>query len=264
MSSFSQDEYYTGSSSRSSSADFVDCSGHFSRFSESEASSGSTSVNRSGKLSDNNSQLSDEDEFNKSTAGTGSTKRETSDASFPNAEHRKIADLIWRGNQQEIIDMLGKDLNRYYSQHQRLPKAPTNNVRECCCKPERRSVSGVVLVHDITKPAKLCELRRWKRYVDQHMLLPNGSQVPCILLANKIDLQENGAFFNTDPFEDMKFTALFKTSAKDGTNVENAFNHLIVQMLMNESKSQMAKAVALRTQYKQKEEGNRNCMEQIN
>ena len=49
-----------------------------------------------------------------------------------------------------------------------------------------RDAVGCIVVYDITRQATFDGVAKWKADVDSKVHLPNGSRVPCILLANKV------------------------------------------------------------------------------
>lgn len=45
---------------------------------------------------------------------------------------------------------------------------------------------GCVIMFDLTNKNSFINTRKWKRDVDSKCTLPDGSPIPCILLANKV------------------------------------------------------------------------------
>jgi len=45
---------------------------------------------------------------------------------------------------------------------------------------------GCFIVFDITRPSTFEAVERWKRDLDSKVSLPDGSRIPCVLLANKV------------------------------------------------------------------------------
>ena len=50
---------------------------------------------------------------------------------------------------------------------------------------------GSLIIHDIMRPDTLKFVCKWKQFVDNNILLPNGDPIPCILLANKVSQYNN-------------------------------------------------------------------------
>jgi len=45
---------------------------------------------------------------------------------------------------------------------------------------------GAFIVFDVTRPATFDAVNKWKTDLDSKVQLPDGSPIPCILLANKV------------------------------------------------------------------------------
>jgi len=45
---------------------------------------------------------------------------------------------------------------------------------------------GCFIVFDITRPSTFEAVERWKKDLDSKVSLPDGSRIPCVLLANKV------------------------------------------------------------------------------
>lgn len=50
---------------------------------------------------------------------------------------------------------------------------------------------GAFIVFDITRPATFEALQKWKTDLDSKVHLPDGSNIPCVLLANKVRVISN-------------------------------------------------------------------------
>ena len=93
--------------------------------------------------------------------------------------------------------------------------------------------AACVIVFDVTERRTFEAALKWKADLDSKVHLPNGDPVPCILVANKCDLEprpipreEIDAFV-----ADNGFVAWFEVSAKDAINVDKAMNFLIHRVL---------------------------------
>ncbi|KAG0307932.1 rab32, member RAS oncoprotein [Dissophora globulifera] len=101
---------------------------------------------------------------------------------------------------------------------------------------------AALVVYDVTRPKTFEAVKRWKADLDSKVSLPEalgGGPIHTILLANKIDLQENG---NGSPnAEEMDlfcqehgFLKWFATSAKDNSNIEDAAQFLLEEIMATE------------------------------
>jgi len=95
---------------------------------------------------------------------------------------------------------------------------------------------AVLVFFDVTAGEKsMRSTINWKNDVDKKVYLPDGSPVPCILVGNKLDLVQDGVMgeLSEELLSDfvMKngYEQHFLTSAKDGTNVNEAMNFLIAK-----------------------------------
>ena len=47
---------------------------------------------------------------------------------------------------------------------------------------------GAFVVFDVTRAQTMEAVHKWKNDLDSKVMLPDGSQIPCVLLANKVTL----------------------------------------------------------------------------
>lgn len=97
---------------------------------------------------------------------------------------------------------------------------------------------GAFIVFDVTRSATLDAVVKWKQDLDSKVQLPDGSPIPCVLLANKCDQQKEG-LVNTpakmDEYcEEKNFAGWFETSAKENINIEDAAKFLVNKILQND------------------------------
>ena len=102
----------------------------------------------------------------------------------------------------------------------------------CITKIFSKDSHGCIVVSDITNEKNLTECVKWKNTVDETTKFLDGTNIPSILLRNKVDLlEEKDNNDDEDMIKDFceknKFLRCFKTSAKAGTNIEEAMNFLI-------------------------------------
>ncbi|KAH7968828.1 hypothetical protein HPB52_011643 [Rhipicephalus sanguineus] len=93
---------------------------------------------------------------------------------------------------------------------------------------------GAFIVFDVTRSQTFEAVRKWKADLDSKVQLPEGSSIPCVLLANKCDMSKEGIVNNPasmDEFcKDNNFAGWFLTSAKENVNIEDAAKFLISQV----------------------------------
>ena len=102
----------------------------------------------------------------------------------------------------------------------------------CITKIFSKDSHGCIVLSDITNEKTLTECTKWKNTVDETTKFLDGTNIPAILIRNKVDLiEENNNLDDEDMIKDFceknKFLRCFKTSAKTGTNIEEAMMFLI-------------------------------------
>ena len=97
---------------------------------------------------------------------------------------------------------------------------------------------GCFIVFDVTRASTFEAVIRWKNDLDSKVSLPDGSRIPCVLLANKCDLAKENLTNNNEQMnefcKDKGFAGWFETSAKDDINVEQAAKFLVSKILEKE------------------------------
>ena len=99
-----------------------------------------------------------------------------------------------------------------------------------------RGASGCVVMFDVTNRETYQHARDWKYDLDSKVVLPNGQPVPCILLANKDDVDAK----LVTPIEVQKFArdnGFFYwgfISVKENRNVDESIRQLIQAMLQQD------------------------------
>ncbi|XP_057660479.1 ras-related protein Rab-38 isoform X1 [Diorhabda carinulata] len=95
------------------------------------------------------------------------------------------------------------------------------------------------IVFDVTRRATFDSVGNWKTDLDTKVQLPDGSKIPCVLLANKCDQPKEGIVNNPAKMDEFckenGFHAWFETSAKDNINIDDAANSLVEKILANDS-----------------------------
>ena len=102
----------------------------------------------------------------------------------------------------------------------------------CLTKIFSKDSQGCIVLSDITQKGKLDECVKWKQAVDESTKFYDNTNLPSILIRNKVDLLDNDDINDDEDemrafCEKNKFLRCFKTSAKTGTNIEEAMNFLI-------------------------------------
>lgn len=97
---------------------------------------------------------------------------------------------------------------------------------------------GAFIVFDVTRASTFEAVQKWKNDLDSKVMLPNGSPVPVVLLANKCDQAKEGLVNNASQMDeyctDKGFLGWFETSAKEDINISDAAKHLVSKILENE------------------------------
>ncbi|VBB32542.1 unnamed protein product [Acanthocheilonema viteae] len=95
-----------------------------------------------------------------------------------------------------------------------------------------KDAHGALVVFDCTRQNTYDGALRWKTDLDSKITLANEKPLPCILLANKADLDNK---VTDDKLEEYRekggFLNALKTSAKANYGIENAFGLLAEQIL---------------------------------
>ena len=143
------------------------------------------------------------------------TFEETYKATIVSEFSYKIVDYKDKSYKIQLWDLAGMDQNI------------------CITKIFSKDSHGCIVLSDITNQKTLTECVKWKNTVDETTKFLDGTNIPAILIRNKVDLLEENDENEDD--EDMikdfceknNFLKCFKTSAKTGTNIEEAMIFLI-------------------------------------
>ena len=106
-----------------------------------------------------------------------------------------------------------------------------------------RYAIAAVIVFDVTRAATFDAVTKWKDDINSKVALPNGEQIPILLLANKCDLAEGGIDgAKLDEFvRTHGFIGWFAVSAQDNVNVDEAMRFLISRVLEVSKKVNLAR-----------------------
>uniref|UniRef100_V5GRC7 Ras-related protein Rab n=1 Tax=Anoplophora glabripennis TaxID=217634 RepID=V5GRC7_ANOGL len=93
---------------------------------------------------------------------------------------------------------------------------------------------GAFIVFDVTRKNTFDSVTNWKTDLDSKVQLPDGSPIPCVLLANKCDQLKESLANNKNMEEycqENGFAAWFETSARDNINIDEAARALVEKIL---------------------------------
>lgn len=94
---------------------------------------------------------------------------------------------------------------------------------------------GAFVVFDVTRKNTFDSVDNWKSDLDSKVQLPDGSPIPCVLLANKCDQEKEGIVHDPATMDEYcrekGFASWFETSAKDNLNIDEAAAALVEKIL---------------------------------
>jgi len=97
---------------------------------------------------------------------------------------------------------------------------------------------GAFIVFDVTRTSTFESVAKWKQDLDAKVQLPDGSPIPCVLLANKCDQPKEGIVATPGKLDEYckekGFAGWFETSAKDNINIDDAAKFLVGTILQND------------------------------
>ncbi|XP_008643041.1 PREDICTED: ras-related protein Rab-7L1 [Corvus brachyrhynchos] len=89
-----------------------------------------------------------------------------------------------------------------------------------------RDASACVIMFDVTNVSTFSNSQKWKQDLDSKLVLPDGSPVPCLLLANKVrSLGVLGCG------KENVFSGWVETSVKENKNINESMRVLIEKMM---------------------------------
>ncbi|XP_019369542.1 PREDICTED: ras-related protein Rab-7L1 [Gavialis gangeticus] len=98
-----------------------------------------------------------------------------------------------------------------------------------------REASACVIMFDVTNTSTFKNSQKWKQDLDSKLTLPNGSPVPCLLLANKSDLSPWAVTREEiDQFsKENGFSGWIETSVKENKNINESMRVLVEKMILS-------------------------------
>ncbi|KAB5537078.1 hypothetical protein PHYPO_G00114710 [Pangasianodon hypophthalmus] len=94
-----------------------------------------------------------------------------------------------------------------------------------------RSTNGAIITYDITKKASFMAVPKWMEDVKKY----GGSNIATLLIGNKSDLTEERdvSFEEAQAMaHQLDFISAIETSAKDSSNVDDAFNKMAAELML--------------------------------
>ncbi|XP_046560975.1 ras-related protein Rab-32-like isoform X1 [Haliotis rubra] len=102
---------------------------------------------------------------------------------------------------------------------------------------------GAFVVFDVTRTSTFEAVTKWKNDLDSKVQLPDGSPVPCVLLANKCDQAKEGLVNNASQMDDFctekGFIGWYETSAKENINIDEAARFLVTKILKKDQEMRL-------------------------
>ncbi|RWS07138.1 hypothetical protein B4U79_12506, partial [Dinothrombium tinctorium] len=93
---------------------------------------------------------------------------------------------------------------------------------------------GAFIMFDVSRQGTFDGVIKWKNDLDTKVSLPDGSPVPCLLIANKCDLAKEGDSANAaflDRFcQENGFVGWYFVSPKENINVEESARFLVSEV----------------------------------
>lgn len=98
-----------------------------------------------------------------------------------------------------------------------------------------REAVAAIIVFDTTRTSTFEAVEKWKNDIQSKVFLQNEQPVPMILLANKCDLvyDEPMHCIWKKYADENNFSGIFMTSAKDDIGIDDAFNCIVTNILIN-------------------------------
>ncbi|XP_021962421.1 ras-related protein Rab-7L1 [Folsomia candida] len=96
-----------------------------------------------------------------------------------------------------------------------------------------KDANGCVIMFDLNNKNSFLNTLKWKKDVESKCTLPDGSPIPCMLLANKCDApaREVEQMEIEDFYKENNFIGWTETSAKSGIMVHDSMRFLVETML---------------------------------
>ncbi|KAI4472667.1 hypothetical protein M0802_016595 [Mischocyttarus mexicanus] len=111
---------------------------------------------------------------------------------------------------------------------------------------------AAALVFDISRMATFKSMKRWLCDLREKITLPDGSNIPVVLLANKCDIQHAAITIEqiVTFCKENNISAWYVTSAKENTNVDDAMSYLVEKVLKAKIGTGIRDSIRLRNESK--------------
>ncbi|XP_012278820.1 ras-related protein Rab-38 [Orussus abietinus] len=107
---------------------------------------------------------------------------------------------------------------------------------------------AAALVFDISRAATFQSVKKWLSDLREKVTLPDGSNIPVVLLANKGDIQQ--VAITTEPIikfcKENEIGSWYITSAKENHNIDNAMLYLVENVLKAKIQDEIRDSIKLR------------------
>lgn len=107
---------------------------------------------------------------------------------------------------------------------------------------------AAALVFDISRAATFQSMKKWLNDLREKVTLPDGSNIPVVLLANKCDIRH--AAVPTEHIakfcKENNIGAWYVTSAKENTNIDEAIRYLVENVLRAKIEGGIRDSIRLR------------------
>jgi len=92
-----------------------------------------------------------------------------------------------------------------------------------------RGAHGIIFVYDVTNNASFEEVKNWLKNSSIHV----GESCKRMLIGNKTDLEEKRVveYYRAKEFADANGMNFMETSAKNATNIDSAFETLVIEII---------------------------------
>ncbi len=99
-----------------------------------------------------------------------------------------------------------------------------------------KDAQGCIILCDATYKKTRDDTLKWKRSIDEVGKFFDGGKIPCLLVENKIDLLSDDEKLKDDPelidfAQTNEFINCFRTSAKEGININESMSFLIKDII---------------------------------
>ncbi|XP_014296306.1 ras-related protein Rab-38 isoform X2 [Microplitis demolitor] len=107
---------------------------------------------------------------------------------------------------------------------------------------------AAALVFDISRVATFQSVKKWLNDLREKVILPDGSSIPIVLLANKCDIQH--VAIPTEQIikfcKENKISKWYITSAKENKNIDEAIHYLVENVLKAKIEDEIKDSIKLR------------------